>query len=188
MNPNQGGLMKDILVKDVMIQISNYVTVNQKDTVLNVFQILENKKDENSGHTHRDAIVVNDKGEFCGKITMIDIFRVLEPNYKRLFKNRKDGFLTAGYAVKAMLDFNLWIEPMRTLCERGSTATVSEAMHKPEDNEYIQEDDSLEKALHSYVMGAHQPLIVKKGDETTGMLRFGDLFEIIRKEMLACPI
>jgi len=37
-------------------------------------------------------------------------------------------------------------------------------------------------------MGVHQPLIVKKGDKVTGLLRFGDLFEIVRKQMLACPI
>ena len=61
-------------------------------------------------------------------------------------------------------------------------------MHIPEDHEYIQEEDSFEKALHEYVMGVHQPLIVKKGDKITGLLRFGDLFEIVRKQILACPV
>ena len=61
-------------------------------------------------------------------------------------------------------------------------------MHVPEDHEYVQEEDSCEKALHDYVMGVHEPLIVKKGDKVTGVLRFADLFEIVRKEMLSCSI
>ncbi len=77
---------------------------------------------------------------------------------------------------------------MHDLCQRGFGLTVSDVMHIPEDHEYVQEDDSLEQALHEYVMDVHQPLIVKKGDEITGLLRFGDLFEMIRKAMLACPI
>jgi len=50
----------------------------------------------------------------------------------------------------------------------------------------MNEDDSLERALNLFVMGVHQPLIVKRGDDVTGMLRFGDVFEEIRQRLLAC--
>jgi hypothetical protein len=63
---------------------------------------------------------------------------------------------------------------------------VAEAMHVPEKSEYIKEDDNLEKALNHYVMGVHQPLIVKKGEDVTGVLRFGDIFEIVRERLLSC--
>jgi Mg2+/Co2+ transporter CorC len=79
------------------------------------------------------------------------------------------------------------MEPIQNLCERGANIKISEIMHVPSDVEYIQEDDSLEKALHEYVMGVHQPLIVKNGDTVTGVLRFCDLFEVIRDRMLSCP-
>lgn len=119
---------------------------------------------------------------------MLDIFRALEPNYKKLFRNYEDGTLTKDYVINAIRDFDLWMEPMKSICERGVNLKVSEIMHVPVDHEYLQEDDSLEKALHEYVMGVHQPMIVKKGNTVTGVLRFGDLFEVIRKEMLACPV
>ena len=90
--------------------------------------------------------------------------------------------------MNAVQDFQLWLEPMQSLCERGAGIKVSEIMHVPEDYEYLQENDSLEKALHEYVMGLHQPLIVKNGDTVTGVLRFGDLFEIVRDQMLSCPL
>lgn len=180
--------MKDILIKEVMIPVSNYVTIKEDNTLYEVFQILEENKKDTTRHAHRDAVVVNGKGEFVGKVTMIDIFRALEPNYKKLIKNYKDGTLTKESVMKAVKDFDLWREPMYNLCQRGSGLTVSDVMHIPEAHEYVQEDSSLEQALHKYVMDVHQPLIVKKGNEITGVLRFGDLFEMIRKAMLACPI
>ena len=179
--------MKDILIKTVMIPLHDYVTIKETNTVYDVFQVLAKNKSA-SHHSHRDVIVVDDNGTFKGKVTMLDIFRTLEPNYKKLFKNHDDGTLTKEYVINAVRDFNLWMEPMQNICERGADIKVSEIMHVPVDFEYLQEDDSLEKALHEYVMGVHQPLIVKNGDTVTGVLRFGDLFEVIRDQMLACPL
>ncbi len=179
--------MKEILIKTVMIPLPDYVTIKETDTVYDMFQVLEKNKPDGH-HSHRDVIVVDDNGKFKGKVTMIDIFRTLEPNYNKVFKNYKDGTLTKDYVINAMRDFNLWMEPVRNLCERGAGIKVSEIMHVPSKAEYLQENDSLEKALHEYVMGAHQPLIVKNGDTVTGVLRFGDLFEVIREHMLACPL
>ncbi len=179
--------MKNILAKDVMIPVSNYVTIKEDSSLFDLFQILEEKK-TTSSHAHRDAIVVDAAGDFKGKITMIDIFKALEPSYNRLFKNYRDGTLTKESVLNAAKDIGLWLEPMKNVCERGRGITVAEVMHVPDDADFIQEEDSLEKALHEYVMGIHQPLIVKNGDQVTGILRFGDLFEIVRKQMLACPI
>ncbi len=179
--------MRNILIKTVMIPLLDYVTIKETSTVYDVFQVLEKNKADNH-HSHRDVIVVDDNGKFKGKVTMLDIFRTLEPNYKKLFKNYEDGTLTKDYVINAIRDFDLWMEPMKSICERGASVKVSEIMHVPVDHEYLQEDDSLEKALHEYVMGVHQPMIVKKGNTVTGVLRFGDLFEVIREEMLACPV
>ncbi|MDD9302229.1 MAG: CBS domain-containing protein [Desulfobacter sp.] len=178
--------MKEIKIKDVMIPLSNYVTIKEENTLYDVFQILE--KNRTSSHAHRDAIVIDETGAFKGKVTMIDIFKALEPNYTKLFKNYKDGTLTKEYVLNAVKDLGLWVEPMKTLCERGMDIRVSEVMHVPKSSEFIQEEDSVETALHEYVMGVHQPLMVKNNEKVTGVLRFGDLFEIIRKRMLACPI
>ncbi len=178
--------MKDILVKTVMISLSDYVTIKETNTVYDVFQLLEKNRSANR-HAHRDAIVVDDNGNFKGKITMLDVFRTLEPNYKKL-KNYEDGTLTKDYVINAVRDFKLWREPMQSLCERGANVKVSDIMYVPDEFEYLQEEDSLEKALHEYVMGVHQPLIVKSGDTVTGVLRFGDLFEVVRDQMLSCPL
>ena len=179
--------MKNILVKDVMIPISSYVTLKESHTLLDVFQILEEYR-TSSSHAHRDAIVVDENGSVKGKITMIEIFTALEPNYNKLFKSYRDGTLTKESVRSSAKNIKLWQEPIQTVCERGRGIMVSEVMHTPDNNEFIQEDDSLEKALHKYVMGAHQPLIVQNREQVTGFLRFGDLFEVIRKRMLTCEL
>lgn len=179
--------MKEILIKSVMTPLPDYVTIKETDSVYDVFQVLEKNKSDGH-HAHRDVIVVDDNGKFKGKVTMLDIFRALEPNYKKLFKDYEGKTLTKDYVINAMRDFNLWMEPIKDICERGANIKVSEIMYVPGNVEYLQENDSLEKALHEYVMGTHQPLIVKNGDTVTGVLRFGDLFEEVRDQMLSCPL
>ena len=62
-------------------------------------------------------------------------------------------------------------------------------MHTPESVEYLEENDSLENALHKYVMDVHQPLIVKNEDGVvTGVLRFEDLYQVINENMLSCRL
>ncbi len=177
--------MKKVFVKALMIPIANYVTVKKSDTLVDVLKALESAREANA-RAHRDAIVVDADGAFLGKVTMIDIFRALEPNYKRMMRDNKAGALTGSFVRKAVKEFNLWLEPERTICQRGASQTVADVMHIPGNVEYIREDDSLEKALNLYVMGVHQPLIVKAGETVTGVLRFGDVFEVVRKELLVC--
>jgi len=179
--------MKKIHIKELMIPISKYVTVKKTDTLVDVLQALELARNENE-RAHRDAIVVDADGTFLGKVTMIDIFRSLEPNYQKMVSQVKDGTLTKAWVLKAVKAFNLWSEPEADICQRGARKTVAEVMHTPRSVEYLQEEDTLEKALNLYVMGIHQPLIVKSGETVTGVLRFGDMFEVVRKELLACNV
>ncbi len=179
--------MKKVFVKDLMIPINSYVAVKKTDSLVNVLQALESARQTNE-HAHRDAIVVDDNGKFIGKVTMIDIFRALEPNYKKFTSNRSDRTLTSDFVMKAVKEFNLWLEPEQSICQRGSKKLVADVMHVPESIEYLQEEDTLEKALNLYVMDVHQPLIVKTGDTVTGILRFGDMFEVVRKTLLACKL
>jgi CBS domain containing-hemolysin-like protein len=179
--------MKKIFVKDLMIPIANYVTVKKTDTLVDVLRALESERQEKQ-HAHRDAIVVDGSGGFIGKVTMIDIFRALEPNYKKFKTNHAAGTLTNAFVMNAVKEFNLWSEPEQTICQRSSKKTVAEVMHAPQSVEFLQENDTLEKALNLYVMDVHQPLIVKNGQAITGVLRFGDIFEVVRKALLSCDI
>ena len=181
--------MDKIQVKEIMIPILNYVTVQKENSLVEVLQSLEVARKSENEHAHRDAIVIDANGVFIGKLTMIDVFRALEPNYTKVEQQQEQGVLTADFVMNAAQDFNLWIEPTKTICERGSRLKVADVMHTPEKMEYIKETDTLNNALHLYVMGVHQPLIVKNNvDQVTGVLRFGDIFEAIRQSLLKCDV
>ena len=180
--------MKNIRVREIMIPIANYVTVNQQDRLPHVLTAIEEKRQAEQGHAHRDAIVVDADGSFIGKVTMIDIFRALEPNYPKIRRGHRESTLTDDFVGKAVKELKLWMEPLEDVCGRGRGVKVGDAMHVPEPSEYIDEDDSLEKALSLYVMGVHQPLIVRNGRRVTGVLRFGDIFEVVRQRLLNCDL
>jgi CBS domain-containing protein len=178
--------MKKIQVKEIMIPILNYVTVQKENSLIEVLQSLELARKSDNEHAHRDAIVVDANGVFIGKVTMIDIFRALEPNYKKVEKQPQMSMLSTEYVMQVARDFNLWMEPTQTIRERGSRLKVADVMHAPEKMEYIKETATLDKALHLYVMGIHQPLIVINEDgKVTGVLRFGDVFEAVRQRLLS---
>jgi len=181
--------MNKTQVKEIMIPILNYVTVQKENTLVEVLQSLEQARKSENEHAHRDAIVVDANGAFIGKVTMIDVFRALEPNYVKVEQQQEKGTLTADFVMEAAKDFNLWVEPTQTICERGGRLTVSDVMHTLEKMEYIEENATIENALHLYVMGIHQPLIVKDKDgKVTGLLRFGDVFEVVRQRLLNCEV
>lgn len=180
--------MEKTTVKTIMIPISDYVTVKRQDRLAEVLASIENARLAKGPHAHRDAVVVDENRAVCGKVTMIDIFRALEPNYPKVQPARQGQTLTDDFVRKAVKALRFWIEPVEDVCARGAAVTVAEAMHVPAASEYIQETDPIEKALSLFVMGVHQPLIVRDGQTVTGLLRFGDVFEVVRDRLLKCDL
>ncbi|MGE4291080.1 MAG: CBS domain-containing protein [Desulfovibrio sp.] len=183
--------MKSIAVKELMVPLSEYVRVDVDDTLFDCFRALEADRERKglAGHAHRDALVIGKGGAFMGKVTMLDVFMALEPNYKRLFGNAKsENSLSADYVAKLYKDYDLWTEPLESLCQEGAGIKVGEIMRACDKAEFMDEDDDLGKALHRFVMGVHQPVIVRRGEEVTGVLRLGDVFEKVRELTLACKM
>jgi predicted transcriptional regulator len=162
------------------------MTVKKDSSLLDVFQALDQTKKSKDESPHKDSVVFDDNGAFLGTVTMIDIFKALEPNYSRVKQQHKTASkLSAGAYMKIAEDFNLWLEPTQTIRHRAGQLKVADVMHIPEPIEYIKEKENLEKAMHIYIMGVHQPLIVKNADNVvTGVLRFGDIFEAFRQSLL----
>ncbi len=179
--------MRNIKIKELMTPIDEYLTVHEDQTLYEVFRLLGNET-VTGEHVHRDLIVVDESGEFKGKITMIDLSRVLEPKYKFLEYLSSDGMFTKKYVQDAVKTYDLWLEPVSTLCNRGRGVSLSGAMHIPFQSEFVHENDSAEIALHQYVMGSHQPLIVKSDTRVTGLLKFEDLFTLIKTHMMKCNL
>ncbi|WP_031484567.1 CBS domain-containing protein [Maridesulfovibrio frigidus] len=181
--------MNNLKVSDLMIPVVEYSRVKEDTSVhAAMMELVKESKDKNLSHPHRDLLVEGADGKVVGMVTMLDIFKHMEPSYLKLLSKNPSGFLDKSYVQKVFKDFNLWSEPFNSLCQRIGGIKVSDIMHTPEQADIVGEEDKLDKALHAYIVGAQQPLLVRKDDRITGVLRLGDVFEKVRDSILACEI
>jgi CBS domain-containing protein len=169
-------------VKDLMTPVGEYSTFGADTTLSHIVVSL-------SKSAHRDVLIIDDDGNLMGILTTTDILSALEPNYKKLkTKNLGGETLTHKYVADVFKEFGLWADTLGELCKKGCDISVSNAMYVPEDEEYLDENDDLEHGVHNYIMGVHQPIIVRKNGKVTGVLRLNDVFEEIKKRIIACAL
>lgn len=172
-----------------MIPVEEYTRVKKNTTLLAAMQgLTQQAEDENLPHPHRDLLVEDEGGMVIGKVTMLDIFKHMEPSYFKMDNTRHPNALSKDFVQRVYRDFNLWSEPLTDICRRKADTKVEEIMHTPQKVEIVNEEDSIDKALHAFVLGVHQPLLVQKDGKITGVLRLGDAFEKVKNSILACEI
>lgn len=178
----------DITIKDLMIPIGEYVSVGVEDTLFDCMLALEkDKAARNGSHSHRDVLVIGGGGDVLGTVTMTDIFLALEPGYKSILESLDDrSVLTPEYMAGIFKDYDLWTEPLAALCGKAAALKAGDVMHEPAPGEIVDAAAPLDKTLHLFILGAHQPLLVREGGRITGVLRVGDVFAEIKKRILAC--
>jgi CBS domain-containing protein len=173
-----------------MIPISEYVAVKETDTLYECFLAFEKYKQERGDkRAHRDALVFSEKGEIVGVLTMLDIFLALEPTYKKILQQKSSHTaLLSEYVSNMYREYDLWPESLDKVCSRAASLKVGDVIGPLADHKYVDADDSLDKALHRYVLGIRQPLLVRSEGKIVGVVRYGDLFEEVRRRMLACTL
>ena len=175
-------------VKELMIPLSDYVTVGVKATLFEAVQALEKAQGENDRghHPHRAVLVLDDSQNVVGKLSHHDILRALEPKYEHIELAR------FGYSRKFMQSllekFQLWEDSLNDICRKANEKTVEKFMSKPTEVERIDESAPLNLAIHQLLMGCHQSLLVMRGDKVIGILRLTDVFDEISRMMKACKI
>jgi predicted transcriptional regulator len=114
----------------------------------------------------------------------------IEPGYRSIETiTEKSHFgLSSEYLRTMMQDFGLWKKPLEDLCRKAAEIRVKDIMSKPAPGEYIDEEATLNEAIHLLVMGHLLSLIVKKGDTITGILRMSDVFNNICDKVKTCKI
>ncbi|MFV0421935.1 CBS domain-containing protein [Oleidesulfovibrio sp.] len=175
-------------VRDIMIPVSEYVVIEDTGVLSDAFVALEDFcRDKNKRKPHRDVLVTRD-GKVVAKLTMLDVLKALEPRYEHIQPERYQGrTLTAGLVDKLIREFGLWADPTAALCRKAGSYKIADVMHLPEAAELLDEDDTVEHALHRYILGVHQPLLVQRDGEVTGVLRLGDVFDYLKTKITECP-
>lgn len=184
--------MKTIIVKELMVPLSEYATVSEEATMQEAVLELERaqKAFDPKRHSHRAILVLGKDGNVVGKISQLDVLRSLEPRYKDM--GADEHLSRAGFSqefLKDMLDkFSLWQEPLTDICRKAAKIGVKSIMYRPSEDEYVDEETTLNEAIHRMIMGHHHSLLVTRGDEIAGVLRLVDLFAEVCERIKSCEL
>ena len=187
--------MATTTVKDLMVPLEEYALVSQEATLYEAVLALEKAQEEldrtRYHYLHRAILVFDQNQKIVGKISQLDILTALEPKYKEMGEPRslsKAGF-SPDFLKSMMEQYSLLTEPLTDVCGKAANAKVKEFMETPSKGEYVDEGVSLREAIHQFVMGHHQSLLVTSNDQIIGILRLTDVFkEIFQTMKTTCAI
>jgi CBS domain-containing protein len=185
-------IVKTYPVKDLMVPLSEYATVSETATlyeaVLALEEAQEKYEDKHTRYSHRAILILDKGGQVVGKLSQLDVLRALEPKYKKMLEGKglqRYGF-TKEFEKSLLEDYHLFAGPLDDICRRAGEQNVREFMYTPTEGEYISEDASLDVAIHQFIIGRHQSLLVTRNDKIVGVLRLTDVFAAVYHNMKAC--
>ena len=185
--------MKTRKVKDLMVPLVEYATVNEEASLHAAVLALEEaqKHFRQDRYKHRAILVLDKSKHVVGKLSQLDVIKGLEGGYKKMgdFKGiSHTGFSTEF--IKSMVDkYDLWKKPLEDICRRSPHIKVKDIMYTPTEGEYVHQEATLDQALHQLVVGHHQSLLVTKdGKEIVGILRLTDVFQEVCEMIKVCQM
>ena len=185
--------MKTKIVKDLMVPLSDYATVSEDSTLYDAIIALEEaqKKFDQTKYRHRAILIYDENRHITGKVSELDILKALEPKYDEMRNAR--GISHYGFSKKFLRSlreqFRLFDKPMEEICKKTAKLKAKNIMYIPTEGEYVNENDSLDVAIHRLVMGHHQALLVTKDDNIkniVGILRKTDVFMEVCEAIKSC--
>ncbi|PIE67271.1 MAG: hypothetical protein CSA23_04745 [Deltaproteobacteria bacterium] len=184
--------MRTKSVQDLMIPISEYVTVSQDATLNEAVAALKQSHadSDQDKYRHRAVLIKGADQQIIGKMDLHTILKALEPKYEDMFADNGPAHLgfTRKYQKAMFGSFKLWQDPINQICEKAARTKVSNFVTRPTENEIIEPDAPLGEAVHQLVLGRHQSLLVNEGRKIIGILRLTDVFETLIDMIFACEI
>jgi CBS domain-containing protein len=184
--------MKTKTVKEFMVPIEEYATVGEDATLMDAVMALEKAQLEfdQTRYRHRAILVLDDNNHVVGKISQHDVIKALEPHYQKI-RSREQGALNrfglSDFFIKAaMKEYSFWDKPLHNLCVKAVEQKVKDFMYKPSHGEYVEENTTMDEAIHRLVIGEHHSLLVIRSKEIVGVLRMVDVFEMVFNALKRC--
>lgn len=173
------------IVKDLMVPISEYVTITKGATLKEAVLALENAKVEMSttSYPHWLVLILDSQQKVIGKLSQLDILRALEPKTAediRLEEMRSYGFSSnVIFRMRENFRKNNWSLEKVYSDPATINMKVEEFMMSVADNEFIDENTSLDTAAHQMSLRNRLSLLVTRNGEIVGMLRLADVFNAV---------
>lgn len=180
--------MDPMTVEKLMISIEQFPRISEDETFgAAVGRLDQCRVDYKSGKSEQCILLVCDeKGRVTGKISPMDILRGLEPQYKQMGEVVGEHTLGASYdhMMRSLFDqATLWTKPLKELCSKARNVKIKDFIRHPTATQTLDVKDSLDQAVHRFVIGRHDSLFVTDGSQLRGMLLFSDLYAHMTKVM-----
>ncbi|MBF0204725.1 MAG: CBS domain-containing protein [Desulfamplus sp.] len=194
--------MRDIKVKELMVPLSDYAAVDENAAMFEAVLSLEKAREKFDPNKLRHrAILVTDKNKkVVGKIGYLDFLESLEPKYREI----EELLLTMNKTIESKYNLgtaftsemihsqikthSLWEKPLNDLCSKASNSHAKDFMYVLKDSDYINDEATLDQAVHQFILTQVQSLLVKKADDTVGILRLSDVVETLFGLVKECKI
>ncbi len=179
--------MKAKKVKNLMITLSDYATVADTENLAGAIRALKQSNAEKQlNHKHRALLVYDADHHVIGKLGIREILKALEPKYRQFAGTEQAGSVSLSHFgfnqefLSSLVDkYSLWHESMDTLVAKAAKTPVKDIMYTPSKGEYVHIDAPVSEAVHQFIIGCHQSLLVVEKKRVVGILRLADLFDIV---------
>lgn len=180
--------MDKLKVEELMIPVGEMATVNENEALGSAIEGLAQVLDEfKSGKRRsRTLLVVDDNDNIVGKITPTDILRSLEPRYALLLdKEISTQVSKFSYLIDAMREGvqQQTAHPWTDMCLRIKGRQIKEFIKKPPPSQIIQVGETMDEAVHRFVLAKHDALFVTDGKYFVGLLGLSAVYEEIAKRV-----
>lgn len=174
-------------VEDLMLPAENLLAIKVDDSfsaaVEGLAQALEDFK--TGKRASRVLIVIDEAGHMVGKISPSDVLRSMEPSYNKLLNMDSSAHVSKfGYLIQSLREeVQQNSLPWDRLCQTAKTHKVRDIMKKPAHSQVIQVGESLNEAIHRFVLGKHNTLFVTNGHNLVGLLDMPTIYHAIVEKL-----
>ncbi|NQT69194.1 MAG: CBS domain-containing protein [Desulfobacteraceae bacterium] len=184
--------METKTVQDLMRPLSEYRTISIEANLYQAAQALDQaqKEFEQNPKLHKILLISDEQGEIVGKMSQLDVLRVLEPKGQPIGDSGSlSRFGITPQYLKPMLNqCKFWDKPLTELCQGAARVQVKKLIHAPAEGEFVEEDASLTEAIHQLSLEHHQSLLVTRNNKIVGVLRQIDIFKEVFQTLSECKL
>ena len=180
-------------VEDLMIHADNILSINVDDSFTAAVEGLEQALEDFKSNKRRTRvlIVLDEQGHMVGKISPSDVLRSMEPSYDKLLDTNSSAHVSKfGYLIQSLREeIQHAALPWDRLCQTAKTHKVRDIMRTPPHSQIIQLGESINEAIHRFVLGKHNTLFVTNGRVLVGLLDVPTLYHaIVEKLRTECSL
>jgi Mg2+/Co2+ transporter CorB len=123
-------------------------------------------------------------------LTDLEVLSGLEPAYKEIGDVRSMALsgMTQDFLKSLAENYQLWQKPLGDICGKAFKIKVKDIDYTTTEGNFIEEDATLDEAIHQFIVGYHQNVLVTRegGNEIVGVLRLYDVFKKVASIIKSC--